>query len=154
MGEIAVAQDGTTLRVLGVGSCVVIVLYDAEAGIGGVAHPLLPEPGDGAGTPGNIGRYVTTAVGPMLERMRDAGADPARITARLAGGASMFPGLDGGAVESIGERNIAAARRTLGALGIPIDAEDVGGSRGRTIEFRAADGRLRIRSVQGDDVEL
>ena len=154
MGEIAVADDGGTLRVLGVGSCVVIVLHDAENDVGAVAHPLLPEPTDGATDPENVGRYVTTVVEAMVERMRNAGADPARITARIAGGASMFPGLDAGVAEGIGERNIEAARQTLRASGIPIDAEEVGGSRGRTIEFCAADGRVRIRSVYGDDVEL
>lgn len=153
MGDVAVAGTGATLRALGVGSCVVIVLYDADSGIGGIAHPLLPEPANGnAGQ--RRGRYVSTALEPLLERMRAQGADPARITARLVGGASMFPGLDGSGDESIGERNVLAARHTLQAAGITVAAEDVGGNYGRSIEFRLADGGVRIRSVQRAHVEL
>lgn len=153
VGDIVVGRGGATLRALGIGSCVVIVLYDPESGVGGIAHPLLPEP-SGADGRNRAGRYVSTAVEPLIERMREAGADPARITARLIGGASMFPGLDTTGAVSIGERNVEAARRVLRAAEIAVEGEDVGGRYGRSVEFRVADGGVRIRSVHRAHVEL
>jgi chemotaxis protein CheD len=53
--------------------------------------------------------------------------------------------------ESIGARNLRAARATLQALEIPLLAEDVGGSLGRTVQFDLASGRVMVRSVRGGE---
>jgi len=37
--------------------------------------------------------------------------------------------------EGVGQRNIAAAKSELEKLGVPLEAEDVGGEYGRTVEF-------------------
>jgi len=50
-------------------------------------------------------------------------------------------------VIQIGEENITAARAELKALGIPIVAESVGGSRGRTILFDVTDGSVSVRDA-------
>jgi chemotaxis protein CheD len=49
--------------------------------------------------------------------------------------------------EPIGERNVAVARATLDRLGVPIDAEDVGGDSGRSVRFNGETGALLVKSA-------
>jgi chemotaxis protein CheD len=56
----------------------------------------------------------------------------------------MFPGSSG-AVASIGDQNVAAARAELAARGIPIVFEDTGGTAGRSVSFDSTTGRLAVR---------
>ncbi|MGH7475427.1 MAG: chemotaxis protein CheD [Longimicrobiales bacterium] len=145
VGELRVVDQGATLFTPGIGSCVAVALRDRTAPIGGLAHALLPEPRTAA-EPERAGRYVTTAVRATIERLEGAGVDPARLVAWIAGGATMFRGLAGSG-PSIGDRNVAAARATLTAAGIPILGEAVGGEFGRSLQFDVAAGTVRVSTA-------
>ena len=142
--RVGAAED--VLVTVGLGSCVAIVLYDAEARIGGLAHVLLPSPAL-AREDGNPARFPQSAVPRMLELMRADGARPERITARLAGGASMFAALAPPGTVQMGERNLVAARQALSANGVPLLGEAVGGDFGRTVRLRVCDGRVEVSTV-------
>jgi len=75
------------------------------------------------------------------------GADPRRLVAKLAGGASMFSQLVTPGTIQMGERNVLAARSALRTAAIPIVGESIGGERGRSVRFHVKDGRVEIRSV-------
>jgi len=154
--ELGIAEPGQALAAVGLGSCVVVALYDPDARIAGLAHPLLPEPPgrQGPGKPARMLRYVSTAVPELIERMTDAGADPDRLYARLVGGARMFVTLLSGNGTPLGERNAEASRSVLASAGVPIRAEAVGGDRGRSVHFRADDGELRVTGIGFPDVVL
>ena len=153
IGDVKVATEGATLVTIGLGSCVAIALYDPKVRIGGLAHAMLPHPSSGrADAP--PGRFAATAVPQLLDLMKEAGASPRRIRARLAGGASMFRDLLEGDGLKLGRRNVEAAREALGTLRIPIDGEDVFGSYGRSVYLSTADGTLRVTSVRQPDVIL
>jgi chemotaxis protein CheD len=142
--RIGVADD--VLTTVGLGSCVAIVLHDAEARIGGLAHILLPSPALGR-SDGNPAKFPQSAVPHLIELMTADGADRERITARLAGGASMFAALAPPGTIQMGERNLVAARQALSAAGVPLLAEAVGGDFGRTVRLRVRDGQMEVRSV-------
>jgi chemotaxis protein CheD len=91
-------------------------------------------------------KYVDTAVPTLVDRMAESGARRGRIRAKLAGGSTMFE--FNSADQSIGQRNVTAARRALDRLGIALVAEDVGGDHGRSLELRGADGELAVRSAK------
>lgn len=146
IADLAVAQGEGTLSTLGLGSCVAIVLYDAEARVGGLAHVLLPEPAMSR-LRDNPARFPETAVPALIERMRALGAEPRRVTARLVGGASMFSSLLPRGAPTIGGRNIENARKALRDAGITITGEDVGLEHGRSAYLRLADGQLEVRSL-------
>jgi len=146
MADLDVGGDGDTLLTVGLGSCVAIVLHDATARVGGMAHILLPSPGLSR-RQDNLAKCPQTAVPALLERMAQCGASPRRITARIAGGASMFAALAPPGTVHMGERNVVAARETLRSAGLPLVGEDVGADYGRTVRFRVADGRIEITSV-------
>lgn len=135
-----------TLVTVGLGSCVAILLYDAEARVGGMAHILLPSPALSR-RDSNPAKFPQTAVPKLLELMATEGARPQRITARLAGGASMFAALAPPGTIQMGERNLVAARQVLNAHRVPLVGEAVGGDFGRTVRFRVCDGRVEISTV-------
>ncbi|MGH7483860.1 MAG: chemotaxis protein CheD [Longimicrobiales bacterium] len=152
IGDLRVATDDATLVTVGIGSCIAVAVLDPVGRVGGLGHALLPEPFRN-GKPAPPGRFATTAIERLLEMMREEGGDPKRAVAWLVGGARMFEGLAPSGV-SIGDRNVTAARATLEAAGVPIRGEIVGGGRGRSVYFDVGAGRLRITSVQSDDVFL
>jgi chemotaxis protein CheD len=137
--------DGVIVT-LGLGSCVAIMLHDPQMKAGAMAHVLLPSRSLAHDT-SNLAKFPESAVPLLVERLKALGADPRRLVAKLAGGASMFSQLMTPGTIQMGERNIVASRNALRAASIPIVKEAVGGERGRSIRFHVKDGRVEIRSV-------
>jgi chemotaxis protein CheD len=144
---------GDLLVTVGLGSCIAIVLHDAEARIGGLAHVLLPSPALSRHD-GNPAKSPHTAVPRLLELMAARGASPRRIVARLAGGASMFAALAPPGTIQMGERNVVASRQVLHTHNLPLVGEAVGGDFGRTVRLDCGDGTLEVRSVAHGVVTL
>ena len=111
-----------------------------------MAHILLPSPALSR-VDSNPAKFPQTAVPVLLELMAADGAKPRRITARLAGGASMFAALVPPGSIQMGERNLVASREVLNAHQVPLVGEAVGGDFGRTVRFRVCDGRVQISTV-------
>ncbi len=149
----AVGGETDLLVTLGLGSCVAVLLHDEVARIGGLAHILLPD-ATLARDRSNPSKFVDTAVPFLVEALRERGARRARLRARLTGGASMFANLMTPGTPNMGERNIAAARKVLKEMRIPLVAEEVGADYGRSVRFRVRDGRVVIASVGRQDVTL
>ena len=142
----AVGRSGDVLTTVGLGSCVAVVLHDAAARGGALAHVLLPHEAVGRGG-GSRARYASTAVELLLEELAVVGAARG-VVAKLAGGASMFaPLLKSGGV-NMGERNVAAAVRALAAAGVPLVAQDTGGDYGRSVSLDVESGRVDVRSLK------
>jgi len=144
---------GVRLVTLGLGSCVAIILHDATAQVGGLAHVLLPSPTLSRDRT-NPARFPETAVPHLVRELTALGAAPERLRARLVGGASMFASLSAPGVAQMGERNLQASREALKAAGIPLVAEDTGQDYGRSVYFDVADGRLEVRTVLHGSREL
>jgi chemotaxis protein CheD len=143
IAEMRIARAPSVLKAYGLGSCLAIALYDPGECIGGLVHCLLPQrrsndPLNGAA------KYVDAAIRLMVEDLRRGGADPNRLQAKVAGGANMFETEFVTLINSIGVRNARSARETLLVLGIPLVSEEVGGNRGRTVEFDLATGRVLV----------
>jgi chemotaxis protein CheD len=143
VGELAVAEHPQVLVTQALGSCVGLTLWDPIRRAGGMAHIMLPTLGDTA-SQGLRFRFATSAVPALVDMLADAGSPKRRLVAKLAGGAAMF-GADTGSA-SIGARNVAQTRLELTDLGIPLRAEDTGGSHARTIELHLDTGILLVRS--------
>ena len=150
IAEYRVAAAPEILVSYGLGSCVGIVLYDPDLKLGGLAHTLLPEPRPGMGEL-RPGKFVPMAIRQMLQELLELGAGSNRIVAKICGGAHMFQPPPEDPSRTIGQRNIAAARQTLAELDIELQAEDTGGSLGRTVEFDLASGKVLLRFVRGHD---
>jgi chemotaxis protein CheD len=149
----AVGRRGDVLVTVGLGSCVAVALHDAVAGVGGLAHILLPYPSP-ARDSSNAFKFASTGVPRLVEALAEAGAPRRRLEARLVGGAGMFAALMAASATHVGVRNLEAVREALDRLHIPIRGEDVGGDWGRSVYFDVATGALRVTSVLRPDVVL
>ena len=141
VAKLETASNPLILRTI-LGSCIGICIYDRTKKIGGLAHILLPESRDKA----NPEKYAETAIPLMLSRLYKEGCKKESLSAKIAGGASMFKFKVNSSLAKIGERNIEVTKRILEENGIPITKEDVGGHAGRTIDFFLEDGRLKVKS--------
>ncbi len=141
----AVDRGDAVLVTLGLGSCVAVVLYDAESTVGGLAHLLLPSPSLSQDRD-KPAKFPETGVPFLVERMREAGAVQRRMRARIVGGASMFASVGSSSVSSVGERNIHATRQAIERAGIPLLAEDIGKDYGRSVYAFLETGRVEVRS--------
>lgn len=153
VADAAVEKGDAMISTIGLGSCVAIVLHDAEGRVGGLAHILLPSVTLSQDR-SNRAKFPATAVPLLLDRMRELGANRARIVGKLVGGASMFASLLPTSGLQMGERNLIAARAALAQASIPIVAEDVGGEHGRNVFFMVASGEVEVRSMVRGNVVI
>ena len=83
-GELAVAEHPHVLVTPALGSCVGITLWDAFARRGGMAHIMLPSPGD-TRVDGLVSRFASIAI-PTLADEVTQGSVLRRLVAKIAGG--------------------------------------------------------------------
>lgn len=145
IAEYAVAVPPQRLAALGLGSCVAVLLYDPKAKVGGLAHVMLPSSRLHAEVT-VPGKFADTALDALMAVMEKSGGRRKSFEAKIIGGANMFPTVATSPVP-IGLRNVNAARLKLGDLGIPVVAEEVGGTQGRTLVFNLENGRVEIRTL-------
>ena len=142
ISDLNTGGENDILRTI-LGSCVGVCLYDKYNLIGGLSHILLPE---NRGKEFMPKKYADTAIPMLIKAMAEYGANPKTLTAKLVGGARMFPFASALTISEIGDNNIKKAREILNNLNINIIAEDVGGDFGRTMDFFINDGIVRVRS--------
>jgi chemotaxis protein CheD len=124
------------------GSCVAVCLHDAQSNIGGLNHYLLPTLGAEHEQPG---RYAPTAIDELVQRMVRDGANRERLVATIVGGASVLAAFDD--ADHLGMRNVAAARTALTRHRIRVVGADVGGRRGRKLQFSPRDGQVHVQLI-------
>lgn len=151
MAQLRVGAAPMEMMTMALGSCLGLVLYDEEVRIGGLAHAMHPLRNN-VKSNANRAKFVDSAISLMVDRMVKRGARKERLMAKIFGGARMFDHVRGDrGVLQIGEKNIVAARKELQHIGIPIIAECVGGSRGRTIIFNVSDGTVRVKDAYDNE---
>lgn len=131
IAEYVVVTGGTKLVTSGVGSCLGIVLHDGYNNVSGLIHVMLPTAEESRDT--NQAKFVDSGVPMLIEAMEGAGASRRRLQAWVVGGSEMLSFSSDG--DSIGKRNIAAAKHVLSELRIDVAGTDVGGNHGRSMTF-------------------
>jgi len=142
MADMAVVRGDTALKTV-LGSCVAVILRDAERLVSGLAHIMLPRmpKQDSAAA-----KYADTAIPGLVELMVREGGRRGSLQALLVGGARMFP-WGHASIAAIGDLNGDAARSLLRGYGIPILFEDLGGTAGRVVVFEGGSGRVSVKSL-------
>lgn len=153
ISDLNVTTNEGTLISYALGSCVGICLYDGVMKAAGLAHIMLPSI-IGFKQDANIMKFADTATVELLRRMEGLGAKRSRMIAKIAGGAQMFGKQSMTDTAQIGNRNIQAAKEILKTLNIRLVAEDIGANYGRTIEFFAQTGILRVKSITNGVKEI
>jgi chemotaxis protein CheD len=140
MGQITAAQAPQRMRAI-LGSCIGLALYHPGRKTGVMAHIVLP---DSAGRDETPGKFADTAVPHMLGLLRQQGLPAFGLTAKFAGGANMF---NGSGTMQIGAANAEAVVAALKAVGVRVAGQDVGGTRGRRVDFDCANGEMIVQSA-------
>jgi len=153
MGELAISDTpGDVLVSLGLGSCIGLALVDKRAGVAGLAHIVLPAT-TGTPKPGAMNKFADHAVPALVDGMVERGASRMFLQASLIGGASMFAGAASNTLE-VGSRNAVAVRELVARRRVPVVAEAVGGSRGRTVRVDVTSGTVSVREAGGTEEVL
>jgi chemotaxis protein CheD len=142
----ASSQAGDQIVTHALGSCLGITVYDPAAGVGGMVHVMLPQPGkgeedDAAQRPG---KYVGPGLEALMEACLKLGARRERLVLTAAGGATARE--DGEDFFQIGRRNMAMLRKVLWSSGMLLKAHDTGGTRPRMLTLDIANGGVTVRS--------
>ena len=142
-----------TIISYGLGSCIGISLYDPQAKVGGLLHIMLPDSKQ-ARPSDNPAKFADTGLPLMLKDVLALGAVKRRLVAKMAGGAQMFAFANATDIMRVGARNAAAAKEVLGQLGIPIVAEDTGGTYGRTVSINLESGSYHVKTIDKGEKEI
>ncbi|GGL43983.1 chemotaxis protein CheD [Sporolactobacillus putidus] len=148
LSEIKCAESPETLKTMGLGSCVGVILFSEKERSAGMAHVMLPDSSLARSDHFPPGKFANTAVPEMVRLLtREHGLSPGSLRAKIAGGAEMFKSYRPLPMGSIGKRNVAAVKKQLEIFHIPIVAEETGADYGRTIEFFTETCSLMIRAI-------
>lgn len=146
MADLKVVKSPDGVTTLGLGSCVGIAVRDPVTKIGGLAHIMLPD-STAIRNNANIPKFADTGIEELVKQIVALGANRSRLVAKIAGGAQMFSFSSKSDMIRVGERNVAACKKKLAEMKIPILAEDTGDSYGRTVIFYPETGDFVIRAV-------
>jgi chemotaxis protein CheD len=137
--DFAIGMAGQILETKGIGSCIVVCLYDKNNKIGALSHIMLAHSG---GNSLNELRFVDTALPNVLGKLIDLGVNIDDLEAHLVGGASMFTDFED--YLKLGSENIAAVEKFLASINVPIKSKEVGGNIGRSVKFILDTGEIII----------
>src|SRR5215471_4208567 len=134
-GEIGIQAAPGVLRTV-LGSCVAVCLWCDAGRVGGLNHYLFPRASaeDSSLLRGDV------AIPALIGRMIAAGARPTSMVAKVVGGAT-----SGRHRWHVGSQNILVAWTALRDARVRIVGSDVGGQRGRQLDFDVATGAVQVR---------
>ena len=148
VARIEISSNPAVLRTI-LGSCVGVCIYDRMKKVGGLAHILLPNwVKDGVKE-----KYADTAIPMLVNQLLKMGCTREFMSAKIAGGASMFRFQANLTLGQIGERNVEKVHQLLRELRIDVVFEHTRGSFGRSFEFDVATGFIKVRAVGASTVE-
>ena len=145
MAEAKVSNDSRDVfAIYSLGSCIGVCLYDPVVHIGGMLHYQLPDSKiDKAKASKKPFMFADSGMEVLMEKLFSMGANKKRIQIKIAGGATMYAGIQ---KFDIGKRNHLAIRQILWKKGMLINGEDIGGTSPRHMYFHIASGAVIVRT--------
>ena len=147
-GELFASREPVTISTL-LGSCVAACLYDPVNKVIGMNHFLLSSRKYSRELPNFLseaGRYGIHAMELLINEMMRVGAERRRICAKVFGGATILQRSGNvGNFFCVGEVNCRFIKEFLQEERIPIQAQQLGGEKGRVIHF--SNGDFAVSSV-------
>lgn len=147
MGEMAVSTSSDdVLSIIGLGSCVALVLLARDHGAAAMAHIVLPESEMAGGREVPPAKFADTAVPAMVDEFKRLKIGLEDLDAVVVGGATMFDARPNSRLAGVGDRNVEAVLEVLERYGIPVTGQDVGGENGRSVQVSVAECRVLTKS--------
>ena len=138
-GEYFVTNSGMLLVTV-LGSCVAACIRDADSGLGGMNHFMLPDDGrrDAVGT---SARYGTYAMEILINHLMKMGARRNRLEAKVFGGGAVLESLSS---SNVGVKNAEFVLDYLKTEKIPVVAKDLLDSYPRKVYYFPETGRVLV----------
>jgi chemotaxis protein CheD len=146
IADLNLVQCPGTIMTIGLGSCIGIAIYDKILKIAGLAHIMLPDSTQFKDVTQPL-KFADLAIPILIQKMETYGCKRGNLTAKIAGGASMFSFSDKSMVSDIGGRNASSVKAVLLKENIPLISSEVGGNKGRTMILDSVDGKVTIKVV-------
>ncbi len=145
VGDMAVSKNPNDHIVThALGSCIGLTDYDPVAQVGGMLHYMLPDSTiDNEKAASRPCMFADTGIALLFRELGRLGANRKRFIVKAAGGSQI---MDAKGIFNVGRRNALALRKTLWKTAVMIDAEDVGGTKPRTMKLEIATGSVLISS--------
>jgi chemotaxis protein CheD len=128
----------------GLGSCIAVVAWDPVRRAGGLLHFQLPtstlSPERARSSPA---AFADTGIPLLFERLSALGCQKRNLVVKAAGGGNFH---DDAGTFDIGRRNHTAMRKVFWKAQVLVAAEDVGGSRSRTVRLFLDTGNVTVQS--------
>lgn len=128
------------------GSCVAVCLRDAQTGVSGMNHFLLP--GDTSHSScflNESGRYGVHAMEILINQMLKNGASRNHLHAKVFGGGNMLRGMS---ANPVGQRNAEFVLDYLQREAIPLVAHDLLGDLARKVYFFTDTGQVLVKKLK------
>ena len=133
------------------GSCLGLMVYDPIENIGGLLHAMLPlSKINREKAQANPYMFVDTGVPTLFKTLYEMGAIKSRLVVKAAGCGNPMGRNE---MFKIGDRNFTVLKKLLWKNNILLEAEDVGGTKSRTVNFDLSSG-ITIISSGGVKEEL
>lgn len=143
-GQFYVSGDGELITTV-LGSCISACIRDAEAGIGGMNHFMLPH-SDNPGTWGgvsNAARYGTYAMETLINDIMKAGGRRDRLEVKAFGGGQIVEKMT-----DIGQQNIRFLLQFLRYEGLQLKSSDLGDIYPRKVVYHPDSGGVQIKKLR------
>ena len=140
-GDYYVTKSGEVITTV-LGSCVSTCVRDAYSGLAGLNHFMLPNQ-TGSYHAGEALRYGCYAVERLLNELVKYGATREALEIKVFGGGKVIAGMS-----DIGRKNIQFIHEYFETEGLPITAEDTGGSVARRVRYYSDTGKVLIQRLQ------
>ena len=142
-GQVRLGKGDVILRSLAIGSCITAAAYDCRAGIGAIAHIMLP--GSAPEESAEKTRYAENAIEEMVGLMVRGGSQKGNIEVCLVGAGNVLKKDN----DTICVDNIRSTVRVLEERGIPIRATALGGTERKSIFLDIEIGRITYGKGNG-----
>jgi chemotaxis protein CheD len=121
-----------------------LIVYDPIEQIGGLLHAMLPlSKINRDKAQANPYMFVDTGVPALFKKMYKMGAEKSRLVVKAAGCGNPMGRNE---MFKIGERNHTVLKKLLWKNNILLKAEDIGGTKSRTVNFDLSTGKTIISS--------
>ena len=146
-GKVEVSSKPVILRVMAIGSCIVVAAYDRYKKIGGLAHIMLPGRSPGGNDDART-KYAEDAIDVLLDTAEGLCAEKKDLEVNLVGGANVL------GEGSISEEVAASVLDYLKRLGIEPKKKKTGGTERRTVSLDVESGKIFYSEGNGMLKEL
>ena len=144
VGDMKTGEKDDILVTYALGSCLGLMVYDPQEKIGGLLHAMLPlSKINRDKAQANPYMFVDTGVPTLFKTLYERGAKKSRLIVKAAGCGNPMGRNE---MFKIGERNYTVLKKLLWKNNVLLEAEDIGGTKSRTVKFNISSGETIISS--------